>query len=174
MAYSAAGLPLCQGPSFRLACRSVSGQRETEKANAQLPSQGVVLAYPVAGLLLCQELTFHPTCQTDSYMTTRSLAQKSPLVKHKSTSAENSSQQTIPCSTLCAEDTQTDKMVASPALPSELGLQVFGQGKDDDPFALLDAHVTVQADYLHPGNALDHLIEQGTRTLDQLHANLLK
>jgi hypothetical protein len=64
--------------------------------------------------------------------------------------------------------------VALPALPSELGLQVFGQGKDNDPFTLLDAHVAVQADHLHPGKALDHLIEQGTRTLDQLHANLLE
>jgi hypothetical protein len=31
----------------------------------------------------------------------------------------------------------------------------------------------VQADYLHSGKALDHLIEQVTRTFDQLHANLL-
>jgi hypothetical protein len=85
LAYATAGLPLCQGPSFRLVCRSVSCQRETKKTNAQLPFPGVVLAYPAAGLLLCQELAFRPTCQTDSYLTVLSLAQQSSLVKHKST-----------------------------------------------------------------------------------------
>jgi hypothetical protein len=70
LAYSAAGLPLCQGSSFRLVCRSVSGRYDTKKTNAPLPFQGVALAYAVAGLLLFQELTFHPTCQTDFYVTT--------------------------------------------------------------------------------------------------------
>ena len=85
LAYSAAGPPLCQGPSFRLVCRSVSGQFETKKANAQLPLPGVVLAYPVAGLLLRQEPTFHPICQTDSYLTSKSLTQGPPFVKIKAT-----------------------------------------------------------------------------------------
>jgi hypothetical protein len=132
-----------------------------------------VLAYPVAGLLLCQELTFHPTCQTDSYVSTKSLIQKPPLVKHKSTQRKELKSADHRLLISVRGGHQTDKMVASRALLPELGLQVFGQGKDNDPFALLDAHVAVQADHLNAGKALDHVIEQGTRTLDQLHANLL-
>ena len=68
-------------------------------------------------------------------------------------------QQAILCSSGCAEESQTDKMVTVVSLLSELGFQVFGEGKDDDPFASLDAHVAVQAEHLNPGEALDHFIE---------------
>ena len=151
LAYPAAGRPSCPAPSFRLVCRSVLGQQKQQKANAQLPHQGVVLAYPAAGPLLWQELTLRPTCQTDSSLTTSSLTRRPPLVKLNQAGSANPNQQAIIGSSECVEDTQTDQMVALPSLPPDLGLQVFGQGKENDPFSLLDAHVAVQANHLHPG-----------------------